>query len=227
MFSPSLVGVASVSTQHLPRDFASCVLPNYRLSLQQFQNLNISKFWMPCQVLHWYFHSIWFQRPTVRREVLAIVLCREIKVWGVLLLVVSQGFIKTVYVCTNVKELNQTGASPLCVVTNLFQEVLSTQTLSPPSPPACFPTACPGWEVFFPLWASLAFLLPVLLWWGHLHEARTTDFSGLMPPCPPSFELWSIFYLRPYYMLNANPLFSVRSNCSLGKMLLSFTSSRN
>lgn len=85
--------------------------------------------------------------------------------------------------------------------------------------------------IFLSPGVSLIFLLllpPLLHGAGVLHKATASESSCIVPYCSPLFELQSMpFICGLYYTLNAKPFFNAKDNCSLGRMLLSFSSSRN
>lgn len=94
-----------------------------------------------------------------------------------------------------------------CIVTDLFQEVLITQTFSYflGAFPNCILVVVVGglvvWVLFFPLFSfvftacsgcevfSLTFPPPLLLHQDLSISARISELYGLVLPCAPSFEL--------------------------------------
>lgn len=96
-----------------------------------------------------------------------------------------------------------------------------------PPPPFFFPA-----YYWFRLWFIYLFIfslsvsdvpaVPLLYGAGDVHKAITSESSCILPSCEVCLSSVGL-----YCRLNAKPFFNDKNNCSLGKMLLSFTSSRN
>lgn len=94
-------------------------------------------------------------------------------------------------------------------------------------PPFFFPA-----YYWFRLWFIYLFIfslsvsdvpaVPLLYGAGDVHKAITSESSCILPSCEVCLSSVGL-----YCRLNAKPFFNDKNNCSLGKMLLSFTSSRN